>query len=180
MSRGQTDHSFLADKIALRLSMLPNKKALNVIDAYSGWGSIWNNIQKKHDGKIKITKIDKEQKDDTFVLLGDNRKFLASLPLSKYDIIDLDAYGVPYHQLKILLERKFKGIVFVTFIQSVMGQLPYEFLNDLGYTDTMIKKCQTLFNRNGYKKLLQWLGNNGIDRITIRKDSRKCYLGFNL
>lgn len=180
MSNLQTDNSYLADKIALRLSMIPSKKTLNVLDAFHGTGTIWKNIQKKYKGNIQITKIDQEQKDDAFMFIGDNIKFLSSLPLDKYDAIDLDAYGIPYEQLKIVFDRKFKGIVFVTFIQSVMGRLQNNFLNDLGYTDEMIIKCPSLFCKDGQVKFLRWLKLNGIDRVIMRRHARKCYLGFQI
>lgn len=181
MSKAQTDNSDLGDKIALRLSMLPNKKTLKVVDAYAGRGTIWKNVQKRYPGKIKITKIDKEQKEtDVFMFLGDNTKFLLSLPLHKYDVIDLDAYGVPYEQLKIVFNSKFKGIVFVTFIQSFMGRINCDFLQDLGYTKAMIDKCPSLFCKDGLRKLERWLILHGIARITIRHHSRKSYLGFEM
>lgn len=178
MNKVQTDNSFLADKIALRMSMLPEKKELRVIDAFHGCGTIWKNIEAVYDGEIHITKIDVEQKEDGFVLIGDNTKFLSSLPLEKYDVIDLDAYGVPYDQLKIIFDRNFKGIVFVTFIQSVLGTLPKKMLNDIGYTNAMVGKCPTLFAKNGYEKLCRWLYLNGIRHLTTRKHKRKCYVGF--
>lgn len=158
--------------------MLTEKKILKVIDAYSGRGTIWKNIQKRYAGEIKITKIDKEQKQDVFMLLGDNTKFLISMPLHKYDVIDLDAYGVPYEQLKIIFNSKFRGLVFVTFIQSFVGRLNDDFLQDLGYTKAMIDKCPSLFCKDGLEKLERWLYLNGVRNITIRNHSRKSYLGF--
>lgn len=180
MNKVQTDNSFLADKIALRLSMIPKKKTLKVIDAFAGTGTIWKNVQRKYKGNIQITKIDKEQKDNAFMFIGDNEKFLASLPIKKYDVIDLDAYGVPYDQLKIIFNRGFKGIVFVIFIQSFVGRLNNEFLQDLGYTKNMIDKCPSLFCKNGLQKFEQWLSMNGVNKITIRNHLRKSYLGFEI
>jgi hypothetical protein len=174
----QTDNSYLADKIALRLNNIPKKETLNVIDAYAGSGTIWKNIQKKYSGKINILKIDKEKKDDNFVFIGFNEKYLSSIDLNKFDVIDLDAYGVPYEQLKILFNRNYQGVVFVTFIQTLMGSLPFDFLNDLGYTKSMIEKCPTLFFSKGLNKLQSWLWLNGIKKIWIRSKGRKNYLCF--
>jgi len=181
LSRDQTDNSYLADKIALRLSMIPQKEILRVIDAFHGKGTIWKNISKKYKGKIRITKIDIENKNNNdFVLMGDNKKYLSSLSLKNYDVIDLDAYGVPYDQLKILFDRGFKGLVFVTFIQSVMGRLSNGLLYDLGFTGKMIDKCPMLLCRNGKIKFLNWLGSKGINMVTMRSHSRRCYLGFEI
>ena len=166
------------DKVKLRLNAIPKKTILRVIDAYHGRGSIWKNVQKEYSGIINILKIDKEQKDDVFVFIGENSKYLESLNLDGYDVIDLDAYGVPYDQLKIIFKKQYHGIVFVTFIQTVMGCLPFEFLNDLGYTDAMIKKCPTLFYKNGFQKLCSFLKINGVKKIMYRFKDRKYYLSF--
>ncbi|MBE3094663.1 MAG: hypothetical protein IMZ52_06490, partial [Actinobacteria bacterium] len=165
MKQKQTDNSFLADKIALRINNIPKKEFLRVVDAYHGSGSIWKNIQEQYGGKINILKIDKEQKDDCFMLLGDNNKYLEAIDLNKYDVIDLDAYGIPFEQLQMLFKKKYHGIVFVTFIQTVMGALPHEFLNDLGYSKNMVERCPTLFFKNGFKKLCDWLKINGVNKI---------------
>lgn len=151
---------------------------LRVADAFHGTGTIWKNIQARYNGKIKITRIDIEQKEDAFVLIGDNSKYLASLPLTKYDVIDLDAYGIPYQQMKILFEREYKGVVFVTFIQSMMGSISSDMLVDIGYSRDMIQKCPTLFSKNGREKLFRWLSYHGVDRVKIRSHARKSYLGF--
>lgn len=180
MKQKQTDNSFLEDKILLRLNNIPKKNCLKVIDAYHGGGSIWKNIQARYHGKINILKIDKEQKDDCFVLIGDNEKYLEPLNLDIFDVIDLDAYGIPYEQLKIIFNKKYKGIVFVTFIQTVMGALSFDFLEDLGYSKNMVEKCPTLFYTDGFKKLCNFLNLNGIDKIKHRSIGRKHYLCFSI
>ena len=173
-----TGNSFLADKVALRLSMIPVKKNLNVLDAFAGKGSIWKNVQKKYCGKINITKIDKYQKDDGFMLLGDNRKYLSSLPLELYDVIDLDSYGTPYDQLKIIFERNYKGIVFLTFISIVV--LNYQFLIDMGITKKMINKCPTIFCKNKLETIAHWLSMKGVKSIQVRQKNKKVYIGFTI
>lgn len=169
----------MADKVGLRLSVLPLPvKDLMVLDAFAGKGTIWKNIQKKYAGKIKITKIDVEQKTEELLLLGDNLKYLWTLPLGRYDIIDLDAYGVACNQLKILFERKYKGTVFVTFIQTHEGILPYFVLQEIGYSLAMIKKIPSLFCKNGTTKFLHWLQVRGVKHVQLRTCGRKTYLAF--
>jgi hypothetical protein len=179
LSSLQIDNSYLADKIALRLNAIPRKQVLNVIDAYHGQGSIWKNIQARYKGQINILKIDKKKKDqDAFVFLGDNSKFLSSLDLKAFDVVDLDAYGVPFDQLKSLWGGGFRGVCFVTFIQSVIGILPKEFLYALGYTENMVEKIPTLFSKGGFQKLLDYLSMNGVKKVRVRKFQRKAYLAF--
>ena len=175
----KTDNSFLADKVALRAGMLPNKKQVKVLDCYAGTGRIWEQVVKKTGKNINVVSIDIDQKQD-FVLLGDNEKWLAMMDLTGFDVIDLDAYGVPFKQLEILFDKKYKGLVFVTFIQSLYGGLPYDMLECLGYTKAMIEKCPSLFFKKGRDKFLGYLKTKGIELVQVREDGRKHYLAFSM
>jgi hypothetical protein len=152
------DNSHFDLKVKLRLDNLPAKNSLTVLDCFAGSGLIWNQIKKKTQKKLNIVSIDKKPA----FLKGNNIKYLKSLNLNDYDIIDLDAYGIPFKQIEIILNSNFKGIIFVTFIQSVFGMLPKNMLLKIGYSEKMIDKIPTLFNRNGLNKLLIYLGLYGI------------------
>ena len=41
--------------------------------------------------------------------LGDNRKYLRILLIGDYNLIDVDAYGVPYQQMKIIAQPAISG-----------------------------------------------------------------------
>lgn len=176
MNNHQTDNSFLQDKIALRINHLPDKKIILVLDCFGGNGKVWDAISKQIDKKILIIRLEKKDKKGIF-LKGDNIKFLMQMDLSKYDIIDLDAYGVPFNQLEIILnsDKLINCTVFVTFIQSQYGTLPQSMLNKLGYTKAMIQKCPTLFNKNGFEKIKAYLGLFSIKTIYHRSTNRKHY-----
>lgn len=180
MKQKLTDNSFLGDKVAMRLANIPVRPELRVIDAFCGAGTIWKNVQKKYPGSIKLLKIDKEQKEDSFIFPGDNKKYLSSLNLNNYDVVDLDAYGVPYDQLEIIFRKKFNGLVFITFVQNMSGVLPYNFLEDLGYTKQMVKKCPTLFFKDGFKKMCAYLKIKGVEKIRHRSKNRKNYICFSM
>jgi hypothetical protein len=176
----QTDNSYLADKAALRIGSLPDKSPVRVLDCYAGDGKVWAAVRKLSGKKIDILPIDIRQ-DIGFGLPGDNRIYLSSLDLSRFDIIDLDAYGIPYEQLKIIFERNYRGIVFVTFIQSLYGMVSGGILEDIGYPPAMVNKIPTIFNRSGWDHFLQWLALNGVERIKHRSSaSRKHYLCFSI
>lgn len=183
MSSLQTDNSFFADKVILRLQNLPDRENIKVLDCYGGRGRIWDEIARQTVGvkKIDVVSIE-EKKYNRMYLRGDNRKFLKMMDLSKFDIIDLDAYGVPFEQLEIIFEKskKTNHFVFVTFIQVMMGALPKDFLNKLGYTDKMINKIPTLFNRNAFDKFCNYLYLKGIRDIIYRSGGRKYYIFFQI
>jgi len=179
MAQTKTDNSFLADKVALRAGLLPKKKTLNVLDCYAGTGRIWDQVKKKTGRDIKVVSIDTDQKQD-LVLLGDNEKWLEAIDVKGFDIIDLDAYGVPFDQLEILFTKKYKGLVFITFIQTMFGILPNGMLEYLGYTKAMIEKCPSLFCKRGREKFFAYLKIKGIERVIVREHERKHYLAFSM
>lgn len=175
-TKEKTNNSFLGNKIALRLGNLPENPV--VLDCFGGSGLIWEGIEKETGKRIKRIGIDKKDYQTGFFLDGNNLAFLRTINLDGFNVVDLDAYGVPYQQLKILFERGYRGTVFVTFIQSLYGQMPKDLLNDVGFTDEMQEKCPTLFGKRGWQYFLEWLALNGVREITHRSNNRKHYLIF--
>lgn len=182
MSKGQTktDNSFLDHKVILRKHFLQDtNEDLMVLEMYAGNGVIWSNLQQILKNKITIVKIDKKNESSKIHLIGNNTKFIKSMDLSIFNVIDIDAYGIPFEQIDHVLKSNFKGHIFVTFIQSVMGNLPLDFLGKLGYTKTMVKKIPTLFSKNSKDKLKKVLSLYGIETIyTISASERKHYIYF--
>jgi hypothetical protein len=176
----KTDNSYFNEKVQLRLDCIKGKKCISVLDCFSGTGRLWQSVKSKSKVKILITQIEKEPGKNKMALPGDNLKYLKSIDLSKFDIIDLDAYGIPIAQLNILFDRNYKGIVIVTAIQSMLGSLPKKLLYELGYTKQMIDKIPTLFNRNGIDKLKNYLYLHSIQSIEGYFIDRKNYFYFNL
>lgn len=181
MNKRRTDNSYLEDKVMLRLNHLPAKKDLLILDVFGGEGKVWNEVKKRTNKIITIMRIDARPELPGIYIHGDNRKVLPSLDLTRYDVIDLDAYGIPFEQLKIVLSSARPGtIVFVTYIQSGMGGLSHGMLRELGYSRKMVSKCPTLFSRHGIEKLYRYLGNAGIKTLSVRSADRKHYLVFNV
>ncbi len=177
MSRVLTNNSHLNYKVKLRLDFLPQKN-IRVLNAYAGDNKVWETVKKKFRFKINIDLI--EIKDKNIVYMkGDNLKYLMSLSLNKYDIIDLDAYGAPIRQLNIVFNKKFKGIIFITYIQVMFGGFSRIMLNNLGYSSKMIKKIPTLFYKNPFEKLKNFLYLYGIKTIIYYKLNRKIYAYIN-
>lgn len=63
------------------------------------------------------------------VLKGDNRKFLGGLNLQEFDLIDLDAYGCPTDQLRIVSERAPGIPVVATCIRQGNTPIPHKMLD---------------------------------------------------
>jgi len=147
----------------------------SILECYSGNGLIYDGVRKLSDKKISVTRIDIKKDREGAYLCGDNRKYLKAMDLSAYNIIDLDAYGIPFDQIDIIMRRQWHGILFVTHIQSVMGTLPNKLLNRIGITRPMISKCPTLFSRLGLTPIKKMFSDYGSDKLTGYFIDRKSY-----
>jgi len=170
----KTDNSYFNEKVNLRLLSLPRKKIVTILDCYAGTGKLWKAVKKKTKKKLKILSIDKNPKQPG-TLSGNNIKYLLSFDLTKFDIIDLDAYGIPFEQLKIIFKKEYFGIVHVTIIQVMFGGMPLSLFPELGYTKEMYKKCPAIFNQDGIKKCLDFLAINDVKSIRYHWQGRKFY-----
>ncbi len=178
----KTDNSFLETKIRLRLDNLPSGDAITVLDCYAGTGRIWQKIKAElPERNIQVLSIEQKKQGGVY-LRGDNVKYLSSIDLAKFNVIDCDSYGVPYRQLKTIFAKAMHPatIVFVTFIQSIFGRLPVGLLRDIGYSQTMIRKCPSLFNRQGFEKFKLWLAMQGVEQIRHYSAGQKHYLSFEI
>jgi hypothetical protein len=181
VKKTNNDSDRIEGKIRLRIESLPKKKEIRVLDCFSGEGLLWKEVAKRVPEKtIRTLGIDKNRYNK-INLKGDNIKFLLSLPLETYDIIDLDAWGSPISQLEILKRKGYKGIVHLTFIQTMNGGLQQKMLFALGYTKPMIQKIPSLFNTNGYEKLLAYLSvMYDVKQVRYTGKDRKHYLWFEM
>lgn len=159
---------------------LIEKDEVKVLECFSGDGIIWDEVRKSTDKKIIILRMDQKPDKVGVYLKGDNLKFIKSMDLSVYDIIDLDAYGSPFKQLEIVFEKQYNGFVHCTFIQSGMGRLDDKMLIRLGYSKSMIDKASTLFSKNGLQKFERYLTLCGIRTIKGFFIERKNYFWFKI
>jgi hypothetical protein len=177
LNRGQTDNSHFEEKIKLRINNLPEINPLRVLDMFSGDGLLWSQIKARTEREIFLLRVEKKKGKKGIYLLGDNLKF--RINPADYDIVDIDAYGIPFSQMEKILRHPFPPkVVFITWIQSQWGVLPIDLLNLLGYSKAMVKKIPTLFNRNGHQKLMDYLGLLGVKKVKMyhSEDLRKNYL----
>lgn len=179
VTKTNNDSALLESKIQLRLQSLPDKQTVKILEAFGGEGVLWGIIKRRTGRDIKILSIDKE-KYNRVQLQGDNLKFISSFNLQEFDIIDLDAWGSPFPQLEIVFRQKYSGIVHGTFIQSMQGNVNKKLLFELGFTDRMIKKIPSLFNKDGFGKFKQYLAMHGVTRLTFVSQNNKNYFYFHL
>ena len=175
----KTDNDNLSKKLAIRLFAIEKlgkseTEPIRVLDCFAGDGLLWHYLKKESKRCIEHVGIDTLPKRGSFYL-GDNRRYLHKLPIDDYDLIDLDAYGVPYDQMKILAKRNYQGIVVGTFIQSVYGGLPYDMLEDVGYSRRMVRKITKLFFSKGWDKWAAFLVTLGHEDVFVFHCNNKHY-----
>ena len=168
-----TDNSFLDAKVMLRINHLPTGP-VKVLDAYGGFGVVWHEVAMRTK-RVDIYRVGIDKEKRAGCVHGDNRKWLKGMTLSLFDVIDLDSYGVPFDQIEILFRQKYKGIVFFTFIQSVLGMIPSTLIRASGISRKAQRMAPTLFGRIGWQLWLDWLANNGVKRVHYMSNSRKHY-----
>ena len=177
MPQIKTNNSYLADKVWLRVNHLPKKQKITVLDLFAGYGLIWQHVKKITGKDILRVPVDKNR-DIGWHIQADSVAISDSIDFSRYDVIDVDAYGMPARIIKNIIRSGYKGIVFATFIQTMHGAIPHIILNDLGIHDEMINKAPSIYNSMGWKLVKEWLADLGIIEIYTRSANRKNYLFF--
>lgn len=182
MSKQATDNSNFEDKASFRLQCLPDCSPVRVLDAFAGYGKVWEQVQfyRKDKQKFDVLSIERRRIERTPYLMGDNVKFLKTLDLASFDVIDLDDYGFPYEQLSVLFERQYKGVVFITFGATGGGNIHHGLLHELGFSDSMLSKIQTLFTRNPFARFCQYLSRHGIDAVDYISQGKIYYMKIDM
>ena len=182
----KTDNGYLSDKVRLRVDNSPwpsdSETPLRVLDLFGGHGVVWGCVERITGKKVMRTAVDERHDLACFHVHGDNRKVMSGMDLSRYDVIDVDAYGIPADQLRDIFNRKFKGTVFFTAIQTMNGALPISMLVDLGFPRKITTKAPSLPARRGWKLVCQWLALQGVRTLVHRSDAkrRKHYACFHI
>ena len=136
-NRRLTNNDYFAHKLVVRsraLAELGDKREARILDAFAGEGKLWRAMRDRHpDWTFSILGIDKAWTNvSASVLRSDNMKVMAALDLTEFDIIDLDAYGWPAAQLRMVAERAPGVPVVTTCVQQKLSQIPKIVLSDLG------------------------------------------------
>lgn len=180
----KTDNSHFEKKVILRLQAIKSldKQEINILDCFAGKGLLWKEVQKRTHKTLHIVGIEKEKGKNPNALCGDNLKILPTIPLETFDIIDLEAYGIPDKQLKIIFDKKYNGTIIVTAISSMYGQISNLLLENSSLKKEFYKKAPTLFINEMFGLLINFLYLYKCKKIKgyfLHKE-RKYYFMFNI
>jgi len=127
------DHTNVQAKVALRKHFLTFITQPHILECFAGEDRILFNAC--YQG-MDVTAMDTKQVKG--VLKIDNRKFIASQDLSKYNFFDLDAYGSPYELLLNIFHKKQHGEPFVVVLTDGL-LIPLIKANGSTFIQTIIK-----------------------------------------
>lgn len=164
MSSKKTHSSHALSKTALRLEAIEGLVNPLILDAFSANGDLWRGIA--HNTPVRTVRIEKEAGMKGVYLKGDNLKWMRSMDLSKFDVIDLDAYGSPHLQLDEVFRQRFTGRVVCTWIVGMAGHA-HDVSMSIGLTKEMLQQCPTLTRQLAHEILLAWLYMKGIREIRL-------------
>lgn len=137
-----TDNSYVQSKINLRRLATKNLKEIKVLDLFAGENKLWSSFKlAKYYGVEKVKGKGKN-------LNADNIRVIESLDLSRFNVIDVDSYGIPANQIYKIYQNQSlqKGTVIIyTCITNKMSGLNKEIINMFNLGD-IYKKCKVILN----------------------------------
>lgn len=147
--------TMFAAKVALRLNVLPEPdgRPARVLDAYAGDHDIWDTADEVRPG-LEVLHIEQKPTRKTD-LSGNNLRYLASMDLSRFDLIDLDAWGQPAAQVSAIVDRGYQGVITWTCITSNMGVPTGEILVADGIDPEWLSVSRKIFDASSLER--RWL-----------------------
>lgn len=173
----KTDNDRFDLKIKLRREALQEAKLnnINVLDVFAGENHIWKKLgYDTYQGiEIEVGKGDNN-------IYGDNLKIIPNLNLSKYNIIDLDSYGIPFPQMELVLNSNQlqKGtLIIYTATNNSISNLNKSCIEYFG-VEEIYKENKSMLNGYGLNMFYGMLYDKGVKKIkeyNIDKNYKKRY-----
>jgi len=161
----RTDNSYLDIKAAMRARHLPEGKVA-VLDLFGGRGLVWERVRQMTGRDIEVdgAEIEKDKGDVPF--RGNNLKFIPGIDLAEYNVIDVDAYGVPYATMAAVFANGTLSpgtVVFYTLCRSVFGIMPKALLREIGVSGAMYAVAPAFIAKElGMRAWYAWLAQSGV------------------
>ncbi len=115
----------LATKVAMRLAVLPTGRLARVLDCFAGDHDVWDTAQEVASQPIEVLHNDADPGYRTHLAMA-AADALRLLDLDRFDLVDLDAWRPPYHELSVICERQYSGVVAYTSIVNQPHMAPVE------------------------------------------------------
>lgn len=155
-------NTHFATKRLLRRMATENLDQIRVLDLFAGENALWHNFDLAR--YYSVEKVKGRGKN----IYGDNMKFIPSLDLGQFNVIDLDSYGVPVPQLNSIFENETLKpgtvILFTLIFNGVfrMNKCFQEYYN----LNRISKKCSVILHCTMKGLFYDFLYRNGVRRVT--------------
>jgi hypothetical protein len=166
----KTDNYNIADKVRLRRQAISGIESPCVLDLFAGKNTLWSKMAKNRYYGVELENGKGEN------LNVNNLRVIPSLDLSKFNVIDLDSYGIPANQIVAIFSNptlKDGTAIVYTCITSKISGLNRDVIDILGLRG-MYKKVKTLFNGKGkelFYALLYKFGVREVFEYSIKQKS---------
>ena len=161
-----TDNANLAKKVSLRKEATKGIKELKVLDLFAGENLIWSKI--KTDRYFGV----EAEKGKGKNLNVDNRRIIPALDLSQFNVIDCDAYGIPYEQISMIFDNptlQNGTVIIYTCITGVLNRICVKALKDFDLQENY-KRSRVLYNKYSRDMFFEMLRRNGVKKVTSYRD----------
>ena len=172
----KTDNANVESKIALRKQATDKLESLKVLDLFAGENKLWKTFECEKYYGVEMKKGKGKNVN------ADNLRIIPSLDLSKFNVIDLDSYGIPFNQIELLYKNPTlqKGTVIIyTAITNKMSALT-EGAKKMANIQEIYTKCRTLFNGMALELFYGRLYQLGVVEVTeyMTKEKFEKHYGF--
>ena len=126
--RKKTDNSHLEWKEELRRMATEGLDSIRVLDLFAGNNTLWRNF-----GCERYYGVELSRGKGTRNVYADNLRIIPSLTLSRFNVVDCDAYGSFVKQLEALFANPTLApgtVIVFTEIHPLIGEMPTELIPD--------------------------------------------------
>lgn len=157
----KTDNINIDKKVDLRRQATKHLDELNVLDLFAGENIMWSHFNcKKYFGVEKNKGKGKN-------LNADNNRIIPNLDLSKFNVIDLDSYGMPFEQLDLIFENPTLSngtVIIFTCITSKSSRVGKRLIKKFSLEE-IYKKSKLIISTQARELFYELLRQNGINEV---------------
>lgn len=157
----KTDNKSVENKIFIRKKAIEGLDSVNVLDLFAGKNVLWGNIKTDRYYGVDLA-VDKGKN-----LYADSHKIFNSLDLRKFNVIDVDSYGISFDIFIKLLNRsdvKNGTVIFYTAITNEFTKIRNEAKKEFGFQQ-FYDKAPSLFNARAIEFFYEMLGKYGVKEV---------------
>lgn len=172
----KTDNKSIGNKIFIRKQAIKDLPEVNVLDLFGGRNVLWKNI-----ATSRYYGVEKE-KDKGLNLRADSHEILHSLDLRKFNVIDVDSYGISFDIFKYLLTNpqvQNGTIIIYTAITNEFTKIQNAAKDEFGFR-SFYDKAPSLFNARAIEFFYEMLAKYGVREAVYyeTKDSFTKHYGY--